>query len=99
MLFRGNASGRVLTGTGSSEPGRGTSDRMNSIRAHGKAQRKRAVPETPTEPANLLLPQHFIPQLSRIRSHGETGVGPGCGETEPSGAQGAWAAGSLPDGD
>lgn len=67
MLFRGNASGRVLMGTGSSEPGRGTSDRTNRIRAPSKAQRKHAVPESLTEPANLLLPQHFSPTAEQDR--------------------------------
>lgn len=72
------------------EPGRRTSDRNKQNPGPDDAQRKRAVPETPTEPINLLLPSTSVPQPSRIRSHGKMGGAQVW--SEPSGC-------SLPDED
>lgn len=71
-----------------------------------EAQKRHAAPrETLAEPFVLLLPQHFSPTAEQGRHlMGEMGVAPGvrrrpCGESEPDGAQGAPALGSLPGGD
>lgn len=73
-----------------------------SIRAPDKAQRKHAAPETPTEPGNLLLPQHFSPtaeqdRVSRVRRVPARGVG----RPSPVGhrAPGQWAACRMENGD
>ena len=100
MLLRETARERVLTGTGSSESGGGPQTGTNRIRAPNEAQRKRAVPETPTEPINLLLPQHFSPtaeqdQVSRVID----GWGPGVQGDRAQWAHGSLAVGSLPDGE